>query len=71
MRERRRRGRQVCWLCDLQMKITVPPYQRHSWSYCKCKEEGRIGGTTMPYGLSEEEIQKAREDFTASLPQSA
>jgi len=74
MRVRKRRIKDyTCWLCGKTLKINVPPYQRNNWPMCTCEEEGRIyGGSTQPYGLTEEQISKAIEDYRKakeSLPQ--
>ena len=41
------------------MEINVPPYQRHPGSYCTCQKEGKPGGTTSPWGVPIDELEKA------------
>jgi len=59
--KRRRLGQYRCWLCGKDLMITTPPYLRAGC--CRCEEEGRPGGNCTPYGLSEEEVEKARQEY--------
>lgn len=62
MKTRRRRlGQYRCWLCGKDLKITTPPYLRAGC--CRCEEEGLPGGGCVPYGLTEEEIERARQEY--------
>jgi len=54
----------TCWLCGKTLDINVPRGQRETWPTCTCDKEGRkYGGSTQPYGLTEEQISKAIEDY--------
>jgi len=61
----KRRGirRYLCWLCGKDLQITTPPYQRGRHNVCRCEEEGLQGGSGVPYGLTEEEAEKARQGY--------
>ncbi|MBA7588678.1 hypothetical protein ES708_30743 [subsurface metagenome] len=59
--KRRRLGQYRCWLCGKDLEITTPPYLRAGC--CRCEEEGLPGGGCVPYGLTEEEIEKARHEY--------
>ena len=59
--KRRRLGQYRCWLCGKDLTITTPPYLRNG--NCHCKEEGLLGGGCVPYGLTEEEVEKARQEY--------
>ncbi len=59
--KRRRLGQYRCWLCGKDLKIATPPYQRAGC--CRCEEEGLPGGGCVPYGLTEEEIKKAKQEY--------
>ncbi len=59
--KRRRLGQYRCWLCGKDLKIATPPYLRAGC--CRCEEEGLPGGGCVPYGLTEEEIEKARREY--------
>jgi len=59
--KRRRLGQYRCWLCGKDLEITTPPYLRAGC--CRCETEGRLGGNCTPYGLSEEEVEKARQEY--------
>jgi len=41
--------------------ITTPPYLRAGC--CRCEEEGLPGGWCNPYGLTEEEVEKAKQEY--------
>ena len=60
--KRRRLGQYRCWLCGKDLQITTPPYLRAGC--CRCEEEGLPGGGCVPYGLTEEEIERARYEYT-------
>ena len=62
---RRRLGQYRCWLCGKDLMITTPPYLRgpNNVNVCQCEEEGRLGGGCVPYGLTEEEIEKAKQEY--------
>ena len=61
----RRRGirRYRCWLCGKDLKITTPPYQRAGC--CRCEDDRIPGGGDLdpPRDWSEEQIEKARQDY--------
>ncbi len=59
--KRRRLGQYRCWLCGKDLAITTPPYLRNN--ICHCEEEGRLGGNCTPYGLTEEEVEKAKQEY--------
>ncbi|MBA7516773.1 hypothetical protein ES705_08821 [subsurface metagenome] len=59
--KRRRLGQYRCWLCGKDLEITTPPYLRAGC--CRCEEEGLPGGGCVPYGLTEEEIEKVRQKY--------
>ena len=59
--KRRRLGQYRCWLCGKDLEITTPPYLRAGC--CRCEEEGLPGGGCVPYGLTEEEVEKARQEY--------
>ena len=59
--KRRRLGQYRCWLCGKDLKITTSPYLRAGC--CRCEEEGLPGGGCVSYGLTEEEIEKARREY--------
>ena len=59
--KRRRLGQYRCWLCGKDLQITTPPYLRAGC--CRCEEEGLPGGGCVPYGLTEEEVEKARQEY--------
>ncbi len=62
MKARRRRlGQYRCWLCGKDLEITTPPYLRAGC--CRCEEEGLLGGGCVPYDLTDEEIEKARQEY--------
>ena len=62
MKTRRRRlGQYRCWLCGKDLVITTPPYLRNG--NCHCEEEGLLGGGCVPYGLTEEEVEKAKQEY--------
>jgi len=60
---RRGLGQYRCWLCGKDLQITTPPYQRGRDNVCRCEEQGRLGGNCTPYGLTEEEVEKARQEY--------
>ncbi|MBA7465022.1 hypothetical protein ES707_00183 [subsurface metagenome] len=59
--KRRRLGQYRCWLCGKDLEITTPPYLRNG--NCHCEEEGLLGGGCVPYGLTEEEVERARQEY--------
>jgi len=59
--KRRRLGQYRCWLCGKDLEITTPPYLRND--NCHCEEEGLPGGSCIPYGLTEKEIEKAKQEY--------
>jgi len=62
--KKRRLGRYLCWLCGKDLQITTPPYQRGLHNVCRCEEEGLPGGSCLlPSGWTEEEIEKARQQY--------
>ncbi len=58
---KRRLGQYRCWLCGKDLVITTPPYLRAGC--CRCEAEGLPGGWCNPYGLTEEEVEKARQEY--------
>jgi hypothetical protein len=62
--KRRRLGQYRCWLCGKDLQITTPPYLRDD--NCHCEEGGLPGGNCVPYGLTEKEIERAKQEYARS-----